>query len=88
MYPGDGQAVTRLAYSPILEAAELLGISRELINDLLRTGDLRVGHGWAPTANQQNRLGPVSSRRSRQQQRPRKAHAGVRRSAEACLQPR
>jgi excisionase family DNA binding protein len=40
VYPGDGQAVTRLAYSPD-EAAELLGISRELINDLLRTGDLR-----------------------------------------------
>jgi excisionase family DNA binding protein len=30
----------RLAYSPD-EAAELLGISRELIHDLLRTGQLR-----------------------------------------------
>jgi len=31
---------TRLAYSPD-EAAELLGISRELIHDLVRTGQLR-----------------------------------------------
>jgi excisionase family DNA binding protein len=30
---------TRLAFSPD-EAAELLGLSRELINDLLRTGEL------------------------------------------------
>jgi excisionase family DNA binding protein len=30
----------RLAYSPD-EAAELLGISRELVHDLLRTGQLR-----------------------------------------------
>jgi excisionase family DNA binding protein len=30
----------RLAYSPE-EAAELLGISRELLHDLLRTGQLR-----------------------------------------------
>jgi excisionase family DNA binding protein len=33
------KAVERLAYSPD-EAAELLGISRELIHDLLRTGQL------------------------------------------------
>lgn len=31
---------TRLAFSPD-EAAELLGLSRELINDLLRTGQLQ-----------------------------------------------
>ena len=34
------KAVERLAYSPD-ETAELLGISRELIHDLLRTGQLR-----------------------------------------------
>jgi excisionase family DNA binding protein len=33
-------AAERLAYSPD-EAAELLGISRELVHDLLRTGQLR-----------------------------------------------
>jgi excisionase family DNA binding protein len=32
-------AAERLAYSPE-EAAELLGISRELVHDLLRTGQL------------------------------------------------
>ena len=30
---------TRLAYSPD-EAAELLGLSRELLNDLIRNGDI------------------------------------------------
>jgi len=33
------KAVERLAYSPD-EVAELLGISRELVHDLLRTGQL------------------------------------------------
>jgi excisionase family DNA binding protein len=38
--PGDQKkAVERLAYSPD-EVAELLGISRELVHDLLRTGQL------------------------------------------------
>ena len=40
----------RLAYSPD-EAAELLGISRELVHDLLRTGQLGVGEGRTPPAN-------------------------------------
>jgi excisionase family DNA binding protein len=35
----DQNAVERLAYSPD-EVAELLGISRELVHDLLRTGQL------------------------------------------------
>jgi excisionase family DNA binding protein len=39
--PGDGHPrVERLAYSPE-EAAEALGISKHLVYDLLRTGQLR-----------------------------------------------
>jgi excisionase family DNA binding protein len=39
--PGEGHSqVERLAYSPE-EAAEALGISRHLVYDLLRTGQLR-----------------------------------------------
>jgi excisionase family DNA binding protein len=37
--PGRNTFAERLAYSPE-EAAELLGISRELVHDLLRTGQL------------------------------------------------
>jgi excisionase family DNA binding protein len=37
--PGRNAFAERLAYSPE-EAAELLGISRELVHDLLRTGQL------------------------------------------------
>ena len=37
----------RLAYSPD-EAAELLGISTELIHDLLRTGQLRSAKAGRP----------------------------------------
>ncbi len=48
--PGRNAFAERLAYSPE-EAAELLGISRELVHDLLRTGQL--GEGWAPAADQQ-----------------------------------
>ena len=44
--------VERLAYGPD-EAAELLGISRELVHDLLRTGQLEVGKGMTPQADRQ-----------------------------------
>jgi len=37
--PASNAVVERLAYSPD-EVAEALGISRELVNDLLRTGEL------------------------------------------------
>jgi len=36
----SGNRLQRLAYSPD-EAAELMGLSRELVNDLLRTGELK-----------------------------------------------
>lgn len=42
----QSKAIERLAYSPD-EVAELLGISRELVHDLLRTGQLgsvKAGH--------------------------------------------
>ncbi len=41
IFERDAQHAQRLAYSPD-EAANLLGISRELIHDLLRTGQLRL----------------------------------------------
>jgi hypothetical protein len=52
----------RLAYSPD-EAAELLGISRELVHDLLRTGPTRVGKSRTPQANRQTPPGRVPGRK-------------------------
>jgi len=39
-YDDTKRLPTRLAYSPD-EAAELLGLSRELLNDLIRSGEIR-----------------------------------------------
>jgi hypothetical protein len=47
------KAVGRLAYSPD-EVAELLGISRELVHDLLPTSQLGSVKGGTPQADQQS----------------------------------